>query len=65
MPIKISLVIDGLIVKEVYRTAEVWKSGNQTFKIRIDVLGEFDQIVLGDVKIPDVNKQDNELVIKR
>ena len=65
VPIKISLVIDGLIVKEVYRTAEVWKSGNQTFKIRIDVLGEFDQIVLGDVKIPDVNKQDNELVIKR
>ena len=26
---------------------------------------QFDQIVLGDVKIPDVNKKDNKLMIKK
>jgi aminopeptidase N len=61
IPIKISLMKDGISVKEIYNTAEVWKSGKRTVKLKLDNVGEFDRIVLGDVKIPDVNKKNNEL----
>ncbi len=60
IPIKISFMKDGLAVKEIYNTAEVWKSGNRTFTVTIENPGEFDRIVLGDVKIPDVNNKNNE-----
>ncbi len=65
IPIKLSLMKNGSTVKEIYKTAEVWKNDNKFVKLRIDNPGEYDRIVLGDVKIPDVNKKNNELVIKK
>ena len=63
IPIKISLMKDGVSVKEIYNTAEVWMKGNKTIKIKLDNPGEFDRIVLGSVQIPDVNKENNEVEI--
>lgn len=64
IPIKVSLLKDGTSVKEIYNTADVWKSGNKTVRIKLDNPGEFDRIVLGSVQIPDVNKENNEIGIK-
>jgi hypothetical protein len=61
IPIKISLMKDGISVKEIYNTAELWMKGNKTVKIKLDNPGEFDRIVLGSVQIPDVNKENNEV----
>lgn len=63
VPIKISLMKDGSSIKEIYNAADVWKSGNKTVKIKLDNPGDFNLIILGDVKIPDVNKKNNELSI--
>ena len=63
VPVKISLINDGEVVKEIYQTAEVWKNGNKLLNIQIENPPQFDLIVLGDVKIPDVNKKDNKLTI--
>jgi hypothetical protein len=61
VPINISLLKDGTSVKEIYKTADAWKNGNTTVKITLDNPGEFDQILLGNVQIPDVNKENNEV----
>lgn len=64
IPIKISLMKDSSPVKQAYYSAEVWKSGNKTFTVKVENPGEFDRIVLGDVQIPDVNNKNNELKSK-
>ena len=65
VPVKISLINDGVVVKEIYQTAEVWKDGNKIFNIRIENSPPFNVIFLGDVQIPDVNKKDNKLILKK
>ena len=65
VPIKLTLLKAGESVKEIYNATDVWKSGNKFATFKLDNPGEFDKIVLGDEKIPDVNKKDNELVIKK
>ncbi|MGQ9643917.1 MAG: M1 family metallopeptidase, partial [Ignavibacterium sp.] len=64
VPIKLSLMDKDNIVKDVYYTADVWKTGNSTFRITVDNVKEINKIVLGSPKIPDSNKDDNEVQIK-
>jgi hypothetical protein len=65
IPVKISLMKDGKKFKEIYRDADVWKEGNTSIKIQIEVPEEFDRILLGDMRIPDVNRKNNEVVIPK
>jgi hypothetical protein len=64
VPIKISLMNNDNTVKEVYYTADVCKTGNSTFRITVENVKEINKIVLGSPKIPDSNKDDNEVLIK-
>lgn len=64
VPIKINLMKDDEMIKEVYYTADVWKTGNSTFEITVENVKEINKIVLGSPKIPDSNKDDNEVLIK-
>uniref|UniRef100_A0A832DHF3 M1 family peptidase n=1 Tax=Ignavibacterium album TaxID=591197 RepID=A0A832DHF3_9BACT len=64
IPIKISLMNNDNTIKEVYYTADVWKTGNSTFKITVENIKEINKIVLGSPKIPDSNRNDNEVLIK-
>lgn len=64
VPIKISLMKDDDMIKEVYYTADVWKTGNSTFTITVENVKEINKIVLGSPKIPDSNKDDNEVLIR-
>ncbi|MGQ9797843.1 MAG: M1 family metallopeptidase [Ignavibacterium sp.] len=64
VPIKISLMKNDEMVKEVYYTADVWKTGNSTFRITVDNVKEINKIVLGSPKIPDSIRDDNEVQIK-
>jgi hypothetical protein len=64
IPIKISLMNNDNTAKEVYYTADVWKTGNSTFRITVENVKEINKIVLGSPKIPDSNRNDNEVLIK-
>ncbi len=65
IPIKISLMKDGVSIKVIYKAADVWMNGDKTIKIKLDNPGEFDRIVLGSIQIADVNKENNEVVVKK
>jgi aminopeptidase N len=65
IPVKILLINDGEEVKEIYRTAEVWKNEDRILNIRIENPPPFNLIILGDVQIPDVYKRDNEIILKK
>ncbi|MEJ5263401.1 MAG: M1 family metallopeptidase [Ignavibacterium sp.] len=64
VPIKLSLMNNETIVKELYYTADVWKSGNSTFKITVENVKDITKITLGSAKIPDSNRNNNEVIIK-
>lgn len=64
VPIKISLYNQDENVKETYFTADVWKDAKKTYLVKIDNPPSFDKIILGDFKIPDVNKNNNEVLLK-
>lgn len=64
VPIKISFYNQDKNLKEIYFTADVWKDGNKTYLVKIDNPPSFDEMILGDVKIPDVNKNNNEVLLK-
>ena len=48
-----------MVIKEVYKTADVWKSDKDNLKVKIDGVKNFDAIILGSNIIPDVNSVDN------
>lgn len=64
VPIKLTLMKDDQSVKELYYTADVWKSGNKNFKIKVERVEGVNKIVLGSSKIPDSNRKNNEVLIK-
>lgn len=61
IPIKLTLLDEGRTVTEFYKTADVWKDGKENYLIKIENPPKFDKIVLGDMKIPDVNRENNEI----
>lgn len=65
IPIKLTLLFEGKSVREYYTTADIWKDGKSKFVVKIESPEKFDTIILGDVKIPDVNKENNEVLIKK
>lgn len=64
IPIKISLIKDNNLIKEVYYSADVWKTGNKIFKVTLENIKDINRISLGSPKIPDSNREDNEIIIK-
>ena len=59
LPIKIQIMSNGEVAKEIYKTADIWKSGKDKVKVKIDGIKNYDALILGSQQIPDVNKVDN------
>ena len=59
LPVKLQVMLDGMIIKEVHKVADVWKSGKDLVEIKVDGVKNFDAIILGAQDIPDVNSVDN------
>ena len=59
LPIKLQVMLNDEVVKEIYKTAEVWKSGKEKIDVKIDGIKNYDAIILGSELIPDVNSIDN------
>ena len=59
LPIKLQIMLNDEVVKEIYKTAEVWKSGKEKIDVKIDGIKNYDAIILGSELIPDVNSIDN------
>jgi hypothetical protein len=59
LPIKLQVMYNDEVVKEVYKTAEVWKTGKEKVDVKIDGIKIYDAIILGSEIIPDVNSIDN------
>ncbi len=58
VPLKVKLLNGKEVVKEFYFKADIWKSGNKFYEFTSDLI-EFDQIIIGDPKIPDVKEKNN------
>jgi len=59
LPVKIQVMSNDIVIKEIYKTADIWKSGKDKIDIRIDGVANFDAVILGSEIIPDVNSVDN------
>lgn len=59
LPVNLQVMSNEKVIKEVYRTAEVWMDGKEVIQIKIDGIKSFDAVILGEQYIPDVNSVDN------
>lgn len=59
LPVKLQVMFNDIVVKEVYKNADIWKSDKEKIEIKIDGVKNFDAVILGSELIPDVNSIDN------
>jgi hypothetical protein len=59
LPIKLQVMLNNEMIKEINKTAEVWKSGKDNIEVKIDGVKNFDAVILGSKTIPDVNAINN------
>ncbi|MBE0551139.1 MAG: M1 family metallopeptidase [Ignavibacterium sp.] len=59
LPIQLQVMFKDVVVKEVYKNADIWKSGKDKIELKIDGVKNFDAVILGSELIPDVNSIDN------
>lgn len=59
LPVKIQVMNKDVVAKEIYKTADIWKSGKDKVEIKIDGVKSYEALILGDELIPDVNSIDN------
>lgn len=63
VPIKLKLVFENETSKEYYFPADVWKEGNNIFISEIELSDILKEIQLGDLRIPDSNRENNLFVV--
>ena len=59
LPIKLQVMFKNEVIKEIYQTADAWKSGKDTIELKFDGVKNYDAVILGSELIPDVNSVDN------
>ena len=59
LPVKLQVMYKDAVVKEVYKNADVWKSGKEKIEVKIEGVKNYDAVILGSELIPDVNSVDN------
>ena len=59
VPVKLQVMANDVVVKEIEETPEIWSSGKDKIEISIKGVKKFDAVILGGETIPDVNKVDN------
>jgi hypothetical protein len=65
LPIDLAILfVDGSMQK-IHRSAGVWEQGNKTVEISFTSAKSVKEITLGSAYVPDVNKKDNHLIVKK
>lgn len=59
LPVKLQVMYNDAVIKEVYKNADTWRSGNDKIEIKINGVKNYDAVILGNELIPDVNSIDN------
>lgn len=62
LPIKIQVMSNDKIEKELEKSAEIWSTGKDKIEIKINGIKKFDALILGSDTIPDVYKVDNVFI---
>jgi aminopeptidase N len=62
-PVKLTLTYEEVNEETFYYTTEVWKDGNESFIINAELKGSLKEIDLGDITIPDSNRDNNLFVV--
>jgi len=65
IPISLKVIFDDEIDFTIYKSAEVWKNGNDEFLIETDVLKKVISIVLGNSRYPDVNEKNDKFIFSQ
>jgi len=63
LPVKISCEFADGSTEEVYKTAAVWRTGTEAFVVELKSDKQIKKVLLGDKRIPDVNRANNIFVI--
>ena len=63
VPVKLTVEYENDSSEVFYYNADVWKEGNKTYKTEIELKGSLKQIKLGDVFIPDSNRENNLYIV--
>jgi aminopeptidase N len=59
VPVKLSIYYEDESSEILNHTADVWKDGNEIFTVEIKLKGILKEIQLGDINIPDSNRENN------
>jgi hypothetical protein len=63
IPIKLKLIYENESSEEIYYSADIWKEGIEEFKIEHETVQVLKEIQLGDVTIPDSNRENNIFLV--
>ena len=62
-PIKLKLIYENESTEEIYFSAKVWKDDDREFKIDHNLSDDLKEVQLGDLTIPDSNRENNIFVV--
>jgi hypothetical protein len=62
-PVKLKLTYEDEFVQEIFFPSDTWKNGNKEFSTRIELNGMLKQIELGDLTIPDSDRENNLFIV--
>lgn len=63
VPVQLKLIFEDDSTEIIYRTANVWKEGNDLFEIIFETEKDLKEVILGSDTIPDVDSENNLIVI--
>jgi hypothetical protein len=62
-PIKLKLIYESESIEEIYFSAKVWEDDDSEFVIDHDLSDVLKEVQLGDLTIPDSNRENNIFVV--
>ena len=65
VPIKLNITYTDGTTSKMYKTAEVWKNGNNEYTVKLNREKDIKYITLGDDHILDVDSINNEVMIEK
>jgi len=63
VPVQLKLIFEDDSTEIIYRTAIVWKEGNDLFEITFESEKKLKEVILGSDSIPDASAENNLIVI--
>ncbi|MCK7521667.1 MAG: hypothetical protein MZV64_30270 [Ignavibacteriales bacterium] len=62
-PVKLKVTYENETSEEFYFNADIWKDGNEIFITKIKLSDILKEIQLGDLRIPDSNRDNNQFLV--